>query len=322
MLVADFIDNAEGNFPEEFYMSLPVECPDCGFPLGMSDVLTGLHCTNVRCPAKLAKRLTAMASALGVKGVGDSVARQIVDFLKSAYNTTNIMIIFSWEPAVDGCPEGCSIDSMNKIAQQFKDKRKMTLSEYIRIANIPNVQTSAVQLFEDSDDINEVYKLIGSDTSYIEQKLGITSGENDAISIRATKIFQSLMAFKDELIQGVQCVDIIPVHSGDLKSFTAVCSDEVGAPFKTKADFYNKVNEMFEGKIHVEFLGSVKKSIDYLVWAGADGSPARHTSKVKKVEGYNIQYAEHKASGSLKDGEHYIPILTASQFIETLKGVL
>lgn len=321
MLVSDMIENEEGSFPEEFYMSLPTECPDCGFPTAMSDILTGLHCTNVRCPAKLAKRLSAMASALGVKGVGDSVARQIVDFFKIGYGTTNIMLIFTWEPETDGCPEGCSVESMKKITDQFQAKKSMTLSEYVRIANIPNVQTSAVQIFEDSDDINEVYRLIGSDTTFVEQKLGITASDTESISIRATKIYQSLMAFKDELIQGIHYVDIIPVHSGSLKSFTAVCSDEVGAPFKTKADFYNQVNAKFSGSIHVEFLGSVKKSIDYLVWAGADGSPARITNKVNKVRAYNQKYEEHKASNTLKDGEHYIPIVTAKQFISILEDM-
>ena len=75
-----------------------------------------------------------------------------------------------------------------------------------------------------------------------------------------------------------------------------------------KAEFYSYINNAFGDRVHVNFLPSVNSKIDYLVWAGADGSPARYTSKVKKVEGYNAKGIN-------------IPILTASQFIETMKGM-
>ena len=74
-----------------------------------------------------------------------------------------------------------------------------------------------------------------------------------------------------------------------------------------KADFYSTVNNSFKN-IHVEFLSSVTKNIDYLVWAGADGSPARYTNKVKKVEAYNSK------------GDVNIPIVTASQFMEIMRN--
>ena len=61
------------------------------------------------------------------------------------------------------------------------------------------------------------------------------------------------------------------------------------------------------------------KSIDYLIWAGADGSPARLTSKVKKVRAWNEQYKQKKAEGKLKDTDHEIPIMTAKQFIMMLE---
>lgn len=41
-------------------------------------------------------------------------------------------------------------------------------------------------------------------------------------------------------------------------------------------------------------------------WAGADGSPARYTNKVKTVEGYNNKGMN-------------IPIMTTSQFIEEME---
>ena len=103
------------------------------------------------------------------------------------------------------------------------------------------------------------------------------------------------------------------VDNNNLVYFKAVCSDEVGYPFKTKNDFYATVNNLYPN-IHVEFLQSVTKSIDYLIWAGADGSPARYTNKVKKVEGWNKSFKE---TGKGKE----IPIITASDFIILLQGL-
>ena len=128
------------------------------------------------------------------------------------------------------------------------------------------------------------------------------------------------MTFKDDLFEAIDFVNIIKTHSDGMIKLKAVCSDEVGAPFKTKADFYATVNSRYTN-IHVEFLGAVTKNIDYLVWAGADGSPARLTNKVKKTEGYNSKYNENLASGNVKEGEHYIPIVTAKQFMEILDNM-
>ena len=92
------------------------------------------------------------------------------------------------------------------------------------------------------------------------------------------------------------------------KTFKVVCSDQVGGRFSKKAEFYAYVNNTYADKVHCDFLPSVNKSIDYLVWAGADGSPARYTSKVQKVERMNSKGSN-------------IPIVTAEQFIEIIENL-
>jgi len=314
MLVSEFKNNNNGDLPVEFFESIPTKCPICNYPTEISDVLTHLCCSNPRCPSKLTRRLVAMASSLGVKGVGESMARKIIDYL-AKFNMQNPLAVFTYEPEHDGVPDGVSVDAMKKITDQFRAKNSFTLPEYVRLANIPDVQTSATQIFADFDDLDEAYKHIGSDTTFIKKKLGIDISD-DSESIRALKIYKSLYEFKSELEDGLKWVNIIKVHTEGMKHLVAVCSDEVGSPFKTKADFYSYINNMFPD-IHVEFLGSVKKSIDYLVWAGADGSPARYTNKVKKVQGYNEKFN----AGQGKDGDHYIPIVTASKFIDVVKNL-
>lgn len=321
MLVPEFCRNRNGIISDKFYESIPQYCFEdgCGFPMEMSHTLTQLHCSNPRCPSKIVQRLVAMANQLGVKDMGESRAAKFVH----TYGITNPLMIFTYEPNTDGAMgEGISLDVSNKIVSQFNEKKSFTLAEYVRIANLPFIQTSAMSIFGDYDSLEEVYDEIDKGgVEFIRSKLNIKKGDEEDtenISIRALKVYESLMTFKSDLLQAVDWVNIIKTHTEGMKTLKAVCSDEVGAPFRTKADFYATVNNSFEN-VHVEFLNSVTKAIDYLVWAGADGSPARYTNKVKKVTAYNEKYEANKEAGTVKDGEHYIPIVTANQFLEILK---
>ena len=47
-------------------------------PMEMSETLTQLHCSNPKCPSKVAQRLVAIANSLGVKNLGDARAQKFV----------------------------------------------------------------------------------------------------------------------------------------------------------------------------------------------------------------------------------------------------
>lgn len=318
MLVPEFCENKMSSLPDEFYRSLPQYCIEdgCGYPMEMSEALTQLHCSNPRCPSKVIQRLLAIAQQLGIKDLGEAKASKLIH----TYGLTNPLLIFAYEPDVDGAMgEGISLEMSNKIMSQFKDKKSFTLAEYVRIANLPFIQTSAITIFGDYDDLGDAYNDIErGGVEFIAQKLNIKKSEDsEDISLRALKIYDSLMTFKDDLFQGIKYVTIIKTHTSGMIRLKAVCSDEVGTPFRTKADFYSTCNNR-RSDVHIEFLNAVTKDIDYLVWAGASGAPARYTNKVKKTEGYNAKYEEHKEAGTLKTNEHYIPIVTAGQFLDIL----
>ena len=175
--------------------------------------------------------------------------------------------------------------------------------EFVQVANLPYIQTSARKIFQGYSNLTEAYEDIEEGgVDFIQKKLGIT--KDDSVSLQAMKIYTTLMEFKDDLLEGEECVEIIKLEGK--KELNVVCSDQVGDGFSKKNEFYAYVNSTFEDKVHVNFLTSVNRSIDYLVWAGADGSPARYTSKVQKVEGYNSKGCN-------------IPIVTAKQFIDEMK---
>lgn len=328
MLVKDFKEKIGDRYSEEFLNCLPDYCLDsrCKAPTEMTEVLTSLRCSNPRCPTKIARRLTAITSSLGIKDLGGARAN---DFI-SRHCISNPLLIFAYDPEEDGeMGYSMSLDVSRKIASQFADKKSFTLWEYVRLANLPFIQSSALQLFGDYDDLEEAYAQIHSGgVEYIRNKLSISKGskisEEDEelgvtdISIRALKIYNSLITFEGDLYQALPFVNIIKTHEEGMQTLKAVCSDEVGIPFRTKSDFYATVNNLYPN-VHVEFLNSATKSIDYLIWAGADGDTSvRVTNKVQKIRRYNEAYEEHKAQGVLKPNEHYIPIVSAGQFIQIL----
>lgn len=323
MFVKDFVDSMEGQFPDMFLDCLPTECFECGSPMEMSETLTGMHCSNPRCKSKVAQRLYALCTNLGVKDLGKKRAETFI----YSFGLDNPLLIFAYEPNSDGAMgDGISLDLSNKIMAQFSNKKSFTLSEYVRVANLPYLQTSCVSVFGEYDDLAVAYSDIEQGgVEFIRDKLDIKKGSQSElgddsadISIRALRVFETLMLYKEDLFQALPYVNIIKVNrneedgENDLIYLKAVCSDEVGYPFKTKNDFYSSVNNLYDN-VHVEFLSALTKSVDYLVWAGADGkTQARYTNKVKKVEGWNSTYKE---TGKGKE----IPIVTAMEFLSILE---
>lgn len=300
MFVSDIKDNyAEYGLPERFADCLPEFCETCGAPMEISANLTSLHCSNPRCKDKMVMRIKALCGDLGILTFGEKAIEKFLD----TYNVDSPMDIF-------GLQEGdmMSPDISRKVSDciilQLQAKKKMLLWEYVMYNNIPNVRTSAREIFQGYNSIQEaIADIEHGGVPFIQKKLGIDAeGE---LSVRAIKVYNSIMEYKEDLLKGIEYIEI--VHLGNIKELNVVCSDQVGGKFHKKAEFYSYVNNEFADKIHVNFLPSVNKNIDYLVWAGADGSPARYTSKVKSVEGYNAR-------------GYNIPIVTAEQFIELVRS--
>lgn len=399
MLVKDFKETQGYRFPEEFLELLPEVCLDaeCGSLTEMSDVLTSLRCTNPRCPSKVAMRLLALLQDLGVKGVGAEKARAIV----SEFELDNPALIFGYNFDEDGCLTSKTNESISRSIQaQLMERNKFTLSEFVKICQLPNIQSSAGAIFSGYSNLTDAYADIeAGGIDFIRTKLGIkktainidkeakeyadklynlltTEDMSDAlmqevlnaddygvfegyssyssirhilenkgvpyivnivrdklaninkdkISIKALKIYNTLIAFKNDLFEAIQFVNIIDLSGNSgVRLLKVACSTEVGGQFKKKADFYAYVNDKYKDKVHVEFLKSVNKSIDYLVWSGgsnpAPDSTARVTNKVLTVRGYNEDYNYKKELGVLSEGEHYIPILSADEFLQELDRI-
>ena len=303
MFISDIKDNYdEYGLPYEFAECLPEYCPTCGAPLEIRETLTGLTCSNPKCPDKIVMRIRSICTDLNILQFGE---KTIVEFVRY-HELTNPLNIFELQPGML-LYAGASEDLSNKIISQIDKKRNFLLWEYVMIANLPDVRTSAQKIFSDYKTLAEAYANIETGgVDFIQKKMGIVA--DGEVSVQAMKVYKSLMEFKDDLFEDVDNVNIISTE-GKVE-LNVVCSDQVGNGFAKKKDFYDYINTTFGDKLHVNFLPSVRKDIDYLVWAGADGSPARYTSKVRTVENWNSK------------GTTNIPILTAQQFIEEMEDLV
>ena len=287
--------------PLRFVEALPDTCEECGSSLAISETMTGLHCSNPRCKDKLIMRIRAVCRDLGIVDFGESTISKFIDY----YGITNHLNFFDLKEGMILSDE-VSLKVSEKVIDQVIKKKDFLLWEFVQVANLPFIQTSARKIFQGYNSLSEAFEDIEEGgVDFIQKKLGIA--KEDTVSLQAMKIYTTLMEFKDDLLEGEECVNIISIEGK--KELNVVCSDQVGGNFHKKSEFYAYCKELFGDKVHINFLSSVTKSIDYLVWAGADGSPARYTSKVQKVERYN-----EKGSS--------IPIVTASQFIEEINNTI
>lgn len=302
MFVSDIKENFDDyGLPERFAEILPEFCETCGAPMEIGETLTGLHCSNPRCKDKMVMRIKSLCNDLGVLKFGESTIEKFIDY----YNPESPMDIFELEEGMDLAPDVSPKISLDVI-RQIKNKNKMQLWEYVMFANIPFVRTSARKIFQGYRTLEDAYKDIeAGGIAFIQEKLGLCDS-NDVVSVQAIKVYNSLCEYKSDLFSGIGNVQIEDLTGK--KNLKVVCSDQVGNGFSKKSEFYAYVNNTFSDKIHVDFLPSVSKDIDYLVWAGADGSPARYTSKVQKVERYNEKGIN-------------IPIVTAQQFIDIVESL-
>lgn len=392
MLVSELKVTQEGSLPDWFLNILPEVCKveGCDSPTQITPTLSVLSCTNPRCPSRLARRLDMMLDSLGVKGLGRAGASGVV----SNFGMTNPLQIFAYEPNEDGnLAHNVGESASLKLYEQLCRKKTFTLPEYVKLAQLPNIQSSAFDIFGSYSTLEDAYKDIETgNIQFIAEKLGIGKSTCDAdtlylekaesmytdflngvlsekslrnfldleeditlneelskmgvepilekvkakiplseissisISVRAVKIYESLMFFKEDLFEGLNYVNIV---NPDVKILKVVCSTSVGEPFENKQEFFDFINEKYKDTIHIEYLGSVSKKIDILVWSGGSnpeeykaktGLEPEVTGKVKKARSLNEKFLQNQARGIAKENERYIPILSAQEFIDYLDG--
>lgn len=275
MLVNELMGNV--NLPEKFINTLISKCPDCGEPTQISESLRELSCSNPYCKGKVAQRMVAMLTDMGVKNMGESRCLKFIEETGLKYPAS----ILRWEPT-DGSIGDLSEEFLTGVKNQIDEHRSMMLWEYIKYSNIPYLRDTARELFKGYTDLKQFYALLDSygdsGVLFIQEQLKIK--DEGVLSIRALNIYTSLITYRQELLEGLDYVTIIVPN----ETLNVCISTSVGKGFSSKADFVNQMNQRYGEVCHINFLSSVTKNCDYLIWS-KQGSP---TSKVQKATKYGI----------------------------------
>jgi hypothetical protein len=337
VMMLDLLTKADGRvgsggstspFPQEFLDCLPSECSICGAPTEVTDTLSLLRCSNPQCGGKATKRLVTMLKDLGIINMGPSKC----DSFLANFGVSTPYAIFMYEPDVDGpLYDSCSMDFSSGIFDQVNEKRSMLLWEYVKIGNLPGIRDSARKMLSHYDDLHVFFEdLEAGGIGFVQELLSIKgkpsngdiadedgyymglSDSSDSVSVKAVATYQTLMEYKEELLQAVGSVHIVPL---DTEVVNLCISRAVGAPYSSKNEFVAEINSKFDGVVRFNLLDSVSKDCQYLIWAGS-GNP---TPKVNKVNKMNDKRRLENVNQGLDEEYGLIPILAGKEFFDLME---
>ena len=206
MIVDDFIQNKKDTIPEGFYKLLPSICtePNCNAPMVMTELLTGLQCSNPYCPNKVSQRIFLLLKDIGVDYVTET---QVHSFVVD-HKIKNVFDVFLYDFEKDGLFGDTLDDVMSKVlTSTLRQNNLFSLTEYIKVAHLPYIDGIAQNIFQNCTDIDSFYtELDVNGLTYLEQLLNV---KNNVISVELLKIYEILLLYKDELLQGLNNVSIL-----------------------------------------------------------------------------------------------------------------
>lgn len=313
------------SLPHDFLDVLPHECDSCGSPTEITESLSMLRCSNPSCIEKSVQRLVSLLKDLGVKNMGESHCRKFLDH----FGTSNPYAIFVYEPDEDGTLHGgCSEDFSYKFYNSLNEKRTMLLWEYVRVGNLPGIKDSARHLFANYDSLDEFYDdldeggvpfvqgllsikgkgVVDTDSFFEDEETG------GGVSVRAIAVTDTLQFFRNDLYMAL---DYVNIKSLETEIVNICISTAVGRPFTSKSDFVSRMNALFGDKVHLNFLGSVSKDCQFLIWS----KEGAKTTKVRKAESINAKREEKNEEDMFGEEKELIQIMTGLEFQDYLTNL-
>lgn len=282
--------------PSWFWKQIPTECPYCGLPTEMQLGLTKLTCCNPRCCAKVAKRVEALLSDLGIKGIGEAGVQKFVD----EYEVTSPFEIFTLrgvnedsEPFDYPLYEGMNYKADAQVKDELESwkKRGLALWEVVKLMHLPYLgEKSSKKLFLVYNTFEDFYNDKGEGVDavdFIQNLLGIKV-DSQELSLQASNINDSLEEFHDDLLQAEQIYPKIKKVDLDadgrpITGIKGVYTDKRKTDLaKTKKEFYLLIEDNFPD-LHVDWESSVTKETNFVITGTGN-----RTSKLVKAEKYGI----------------------------------
>ena len=206
MIVNDFVQNKSDNIPESFYNVLPLECdePGCDSPMLMTDILTGLTCSNPFCPSKVAHRMHLLLKDIGVNYVTEQQTHTFV----IEHNCKNVFEVFLYDYATEGVFGGTLSDVLSKaLTSSLKQNKLFSSAEYLKVAHLPTHTNISTIFFDCCKDINGFYEQLDIEgIDYLKRCLKI---KTENVSVELLQLYEVLLLHKEELLQGADYVNLL-----------------------------------------------------------------------------------------------------------------
>lgn len=283
---------------------IPLTCSKCGSSLQVSSVFKNVHCENVFCTGRVVQRCVTVLQYLKIKNFGEAFVRDLV----GTYKFTSPLQMFVLE--LEDLALIKNNDSLYKKAVNFvleiEKFQTITIEQFLNMLSIDGLGYTSARLLASSVDSFEEFlgrfQLEGID--FIREALDISElNSQKAISI-AYGIKNNLKAIEFALATGL--ITVTPNELVEGIVLNIVASGSIGFDYGTKQDFYDFLEDRYEGLFHFNVDKSVTKATNILIIQ--DGA---NTSKGKKA----LRYKEDGLPIEVLDAEETV------QYLDALGGV-
>lgn len=256
--------------------TIPSTC-ECGSEYMFTDSLNNICCPNRYCHLKIGRRLSQMATMLGVDGLGDTSCVKIVQNFKLK-SPAQFYIV-----AQQGL-ECKGVAGFKKKAQAFKkavDSDSIDLWRYVKYMSLPGIGDNAKALFTGFVDINEFYDLLHSQqVNFVGDRLGIKL-DADA-SVLAVNTYNTLISYENEL---KTCVSFFNIKKS-VGEVVNICITGGVIGYTNKTEFISHLLHTFGSKLNIVQQSSVTSKTNILI---ADHTEEMHSSKYLKASSINAK---------------------------------
>lgn len=246
--------------------NMPSSCPVCGGKLSLSENHKHLKCENPACRSKAAGNIMKWTNTLGIKEFGPATIDAIIEL-----GYTKICDLYKPElyAKLERMP-GFGKNSVEKMAKEVGNHRKMTLAQFIAGYNFDSIGEKQVQKIIDSknyESINDFRTTKSSD--FVCDGIGEKTAE---------KIVEGMTAFyENDMRETQKFIEIIRTQKQEVSSNSLLGGKSfcfTGAASIPRKQLQAMVTEN-GGIVH----DSVKKDTTYLVMA----DPTSTSTKAEKA---------------------------------------
>ena len=165
-----------GKLPTSTPPQIPTNCPECRTELVLDGAF--LRCSNLSCPARLARSILYWCRALEMDGIGEKLVDQLCD--ANLVNTIPDLYRLTSEQ-IQGL-ERMAEKSANNVMVQLDTTREMALDTFLSALGLPGIGPELATAF--AGEICTMDALIGLSDNDLERLVGIEGvGETVAMSL-------------------------------------------------------------------------------------------------------------------------------------------